>query len=89
MRLSEELYGAIHEMSARQVRKVLRKAGCSELRQKGSHVQVTCPPNLKSTVPDHGSKDIKKGTLKAIEKSLQVDIDGDGKPRPKGKKGRS
>jgi predicted RNA binding protein YcfA (HicA-like mRNA interferase family) len=81
MRLSEELYGAIFEMSARDVRKKLRRAGCIELRQKGSHVQVSCPPDLKGTVPVHGKKDIKKGTLKAIEKSLQIDLDGDGKPR--------
>jgi predicted RNA binding protein YcfA (HicA-like mRNA interferase family) len=86
MRLSEELYGAIHEMSARDVRKKLRKAGCRELRQKGSHVQVMCPPDRQSTVPTHGSKDIKKGTLKGIEKSLQIDLDGDGKPRTKGGK---
>jgi predicted RNA binding protein YcfA (HicA-like mRNA interferase family) len=81
MRLSEELYGAIHEMSARDVRKKLRKAGCREVRQKGSHVQVVCPPNRQSTVPVHSKKDIKKGTLKSIEKSLQIDLDGDGKPR--------
>jgi predicted RNA binding protein YcfA (HicA-like mRNA interferase family) len=80
MRLSEELLGAIYEMSAREVRKKLRKAGCQELRQKGSHVQVMCPVNRQSTVPVHGKKDIKKGTLRAIEKSLQIDLDGDGQP---------
>lgn len=85
MRLSEELYGAIYEMSARDVRKKLRKAGCRELRQKGSHIQVMCPPDRQSTVPAHGSKDIKKGTLRSIEKSLQIDLDGDGKPRVKGR----
>lgn len=67
------------EMSARQVMKKLRKAGCVELRQKGSHVQVKCGTR-QSTVPSHGSKDIKKGTLKSIEKSLNIDLDGDGKP---------
>ena len=80
MRLSEELYSAIFEMSAREVRKKLRKAKCRELRQKGSHIQVSCPPNRQSTIPVHGG-DIKKGTLKAIEKSLQIDLDGDGKPK--------
>ena len=71
---------AVFEMSAREVRKKLRKAGCRELRQKGSHVQVFCPPDRHSTVPAHGKKDIKKGTLRGIERSLQIDIDGDGKP---------
>jgi len=80
MRLSDELYAALYEMSAREVRKKLRKAGCKELRQKGSHVQVLCPPNRQSTVPVHGKKDIKRGTLKGIERSLRIDLDGDGKP---------
>lgn len=80
MRLSEALMQAVYEMSAREVRKKLRKAGCRELRQKGSHVQVFCPPDRKSTVPVHGKKDIKKGTLKSIEKSLRIDLDGDGRP---------
>lgn len=83
MRLSDELYGAIFEMSAREVRKKLRKAGCKEIRQKGSHVQVVCPPNKQSTIPVHGTKDIKKGTLGSIEKSLDMDLDGDGKPKKK------
>lgn len=74
-RLSEELLQAIYEMSAREVRKKLRKAGCKELRQKGSHVQVVCPVNRQSTVPVHGKKDIKKGTLRGIERSLQIDLD--------------
>jgi len=80
MTLSEELYAAVYEMSARQVRKKLKKAGCKEVRQKGSHLQVVCPVNRKGTVPVHGGKDIKRGTLKAIEKSVQVDLDGDGRP---------
>jgi len=74
---------AIFEMSAREVRKKLRKAGCRELRQKGSHIQVFCPPDRQGTVPAHGSKDIKKGTLKSIEKSLWIDLDGDGNPPPR------
>lgn len=81
MSLSLQLEGALHEMSAREIRKKLRKAGCKELRQKGSHVQVSCPPGKQSTIPVHGKKDIKKGTLKGIEKSLGIDLDGDGRPR--------
>jgi predicted RNA binding protein YcfA (HicA-like mRNA interferase family) len=70
-------------MSARAVRKKLRAAGCEEVRQKGSHVQVKCPPQgRQTTVPVHGSKDIKKGTLRSMERSLQLDIDGDGRPSP-------
>lgn len=84
MSIAIELECAIEEMTAREVRKKLRKAGCKELRQKGSHVQVKCPPDGKqSTVPSHGNRDIKRGTLHAIEKSLDLDLDGDGRPKPK------
>lgn len=69
--------------SAREVRKALRKAGCEELRQKGSHMQVQCPPEgRQTTVPVHGSKDIARGTLRSIERSVGIDVDGDGRPRP-------
>jgi len=72
---------ALLEMRPRKVRKRLRKAGCKELRQKGSHLRVSCPPDdRKSTIPVHKGKDIKKGTLKSIEKDLDIDIDGDGRP---------
>ena len=81
MRLSEELVCAIFEMSSRDVRKKLRRAGCKELRQTGSHLQVMCPPGFRSTIPVHGKKDIKKGTLRSIERSLQIDLDGDGNPK--------
>jgi predicted RNA binding protein YcfA (HicA-like mRNA interferase family) len=83
MDLSEQLDLALNEMSARKVLKKLRKVGCKILRQKGSHVQVSCGPGRQSTVPKHGSKDIATGTLKAIEKSLEIDIDGDGRPDTK------
>lgn len=78
----ERIDDLLSEMSARKVMKVLKKKGCKTLRQKGSHIQVQCPPDGKqSTVPSHGSGDIKKGTLSGIEKSLNIDIDGDGKPK--------
>lgn len=70
----------LDEISSRQVRKNLRKAGCEEIRQTGSHVQVKCPSGKQTTVPAHSGKDIKKGTLHAIEKSLGLDVDGDGRP---------
>jgi len=57
------------EMSARDLRRKLRDNDCVELRQSGSHLQVKCG-GCQSTVPVHGSTDIKKGTLKSIERSL-------------------
>jgi predicted RNA binding protein YcfA (HicA-like mRNA interferase family) len=68
--------GRLTEMSARELRKILRKEGCVELRQKGSHLQVKCG-RCQSTVPVHGGHDIKKGTLGAIERSLEVCLGDD------------
>lgn len=79
--LIDSLANSLVEMSAREVRKKLRDAGCEEVRQSGSHVQVKCPSGKQTTVPVHGGKDIKKGTLHGMEKSLNMDLDGDGKPK--------
>lgn len=70
----------LDEMNSREALKSLRKAGCEEIRQTGSHVQVKCPNGKQTTIPAHSGKDIKKGTFHAIEKSLNMDIDGDGRP---------
>jgi len=60
-------------MSSKKLAKKLRKnrePGCDHVRQKGSHAVYQC--GLCSTVvPMHGSKDIKHGTLKSIEKDLE------------------
>ena len=69
-------HGQLAEMSARKLRKILKKEGCVELRQKGSHLQVKCG-RCQGTVPVHGNKDIKKGTLGAIERSLEVCLGDD------------
>jgi len=57
------------EMSARDLRRKLRDNQCTELRQKGSHLQVRCG-QCQTTVPVHGGKDIARGTLRSIERSL-------------------
>jgi predicted RNA binding protein YcfA (HicA-like mRNA interferase family) len=64
------------EMSARELRQKLRKEGCIELRQKGSHLQVQCG-KCQSTIPMHKGRDIKRGTLGAIERSLEVCLGDD------------
>lgn len=64
------------EMSARELLRKLKDNDCTELRQKGSHLQVKCG-GCQSTVPVHGSKDIARGTLKSIEKSLGVCLGAD------------
>jgi predicted RNA binding protein YcfA (HicA-like mRNA interferase family) len=63
-------------MSARELRKILRREGCVELRQKGSHLQIQCG-RCRSTIPVHHGRDIKRGTLAAIERGLEVCLGDD------------
>lgn len=81
------LAASVDNPSAREVRKALRKAGCEEIRQKGSHVQVQCPPEgRQTTVPVHGGRDLKRGTVRSIERSVGIDVDGDGRPTSRERK---
>ncbi len=57
-------------MKARKILQVLRERGCIEVRQKGSHIRVKCK-HCFSTIPCHGSDDLKVGTLKQIQKDLE------------------
>ena len=68
-------------MRAREIIKILKKNGWEVIRQKGSHVQLK-KGNDVVTVPDHGTKDIKAGTVKSIEESTKIEL----LPRPAKKK---
>lgn len=68
--------GRLTEMSARELRRLLRREGCVELRQKGSHLQIQCG-RCQSTIPVHGARDIKRGTLGSIERSLELCLGDD------------
>ena len=48
----------------------LRRLGCEEVRQKGSHVRVECGKCV-TTVPVHAGRDLPPGTLRAIERDLE------------------
>jgi predicted RNA binding protein YcfA (HicA-like mRNA interferase family) len=50
--------------------KLLRKKGCVELRQKGSHVMVKCG-KCQTIVPIHAGEDLGPGLLRAIERDLE------------------
>jgi predicted RNA binding protein YcfA (HicA-like mRNA interferase family) len=55
--------------------KQLKKAGWVIKEQKGSHVQMihaTKPGKI--TIPKHGNKDLKTGTLKSIKKHAGLDF---------------
>ena len=51
------------------VLKILRKLGCRETRQKGSHVRVECGTCV-TTVPVHASETLPAGTLSKIQRDL-------------------
>ena len=60
-------------MSSKNLVKKLRKnrsPGCDHRRQKGSHAFYQCGV-CSTVVPMHGSKDVRPGTLRSIEKDLE------------------
>lgn len=58
--------------SSREVIAALKRAGWTEVRQKGSHVRLTSPDGKRHTTVPHPKKDLKTGTLKAIEEQSGV-----------------
>ncbi len=62
-------------MNARDVLKALKADGWTELRAKGSHLQLKHPikPGL-VTLPMHGARDIKPGTLASIERQAGLKL---------------
>jgi len=65
-------------MKYREFAKRLKALGCQEIKRKGkgSHRKWINPASGKGTViPDWGGKDLKEGTLKAILKQLEIDME--------------
>jgi predicted RNA binding protein YcfA (HicA-like mRNA interferase family) len=57
------------------IRKV-KKLGFETVRQKGSHIRFHHPDEKKTTIPDHGSKDVPRGLLNQIIKhDLEMEPD--------------
>ena len=53
----------------------VRQLGFEELRQKGSHIRFVHPDGRKTTIPDHGSRDVPQGLLiKIIRYDLKMDL---------------
>jgi predicted RNA binding protein YcfA (HicA-like mRNA interferase family) len=58
-------------VTSREVIKILKRLGCVEVRQKGSHKFFASPTgNCRTVVADHPG-DIKPGTLHGIEKDME------------------
>jgi predicted RNA binding protein YcfA (HicA-like mRNA interferase family) len=61
--------------NARQVIRLLNADGWLEVEQDGSHLNLKHPTKPgKVTVPIHGSRDLKIGTLKSIERLSGVNL---------------
>ncbi len=56
-------------MKARDIRRILARRDCVEVRQRGSHLVVRCG-TCQTVVPLHGG-DIPIGTLRSIERDLE------------------
>lgn len=65
----------LKEINARELRKKLKKLGCTEVDIKGSHLKVRCPPDKQVVIPIHKARDIKTKTLKNIEKALGIKLE--------------
>jgi len=62
----------------REIAKRLRELNCEELPRRGggSHRKWLNPMNGQATVlPDHGGKDLKLGTLRAVVRQLGIEWD--------------
>ena len=58
------------EMTAKDLRRILRSFGCIEIRQRGSHIRIECGQCV-TTVPVHAGEDIGPGLLRRIERDLE------------------
>lgn len=57
-------------MKARELRQLLKRHACLEVRQKGSHIRIQCGECV-TTVPVHAGEDLGKGLLAQIERDLE------------------
>ena len=56
-------------MTGRVLLRELKRMGCHEVRQRGSHVRVRCG-RCRTTVPVHAGEDLGPGLLAAIARDL-------------------
>lgn len=70
--LRKSVYVSIH-MKAREVVQRLRARGCEERKGKGSHRVFTFGA-CRTTVSIHRGKDIKRGTLRGIERDMEPEF---------------
>lgn len=60
----------IYGVTARKLLQLLKRLGCSEVRQRGSHLIVRCG-KCQTAVPVHQGEDLGRGLLRSIERDLE------------------
>lgn len=59
-----------------ELRRRVEALGFRAVRQKGSHIRYQHPDGRKTTIPDHGSKDVPKGLLtKIIRHDIKIKVE--------------
>ena len=62
-------------LSFRDLIKRVTKLGFEKVRQKGSHIRFAHADGRKTTIPDHGSKDVPHGLLmKIVRYDLEMEL---------------
>jgi predicted RNA binding protein YcfA (HicA-like mRNA interferase family) len=62
-------------LSFRDLIKRVTKLGFKKVRQKGSHIRFAHADGRKTTIPDHGSKDVPHGLLmKIVRYDLEMEL---------------
>lgn len=62
-------------LSFRMLIQKVKQLGFEGVRQKGSHIRFVHPDGRKTTIPDHGNRDVPQGLLiKIVRYDLKMDI---------------
>lgn len=64
-------------LSGKEIIKALRKIGYREIRQRGSHIRLSCSGKRSITVPDY--KLVSRGLLRKILRDAEISSDEFGK----------
>jgi len=60
----------MRNVTARELRRILKRLGCDEVRQRGSHLVVRCGA-CTTVIPVHSGEDFGPGLLRAIYRDLE------------------
>jgi predicted RNA binding protein YcfA (HicA-like mRNA interferase family) len=66
----------VPSISFRSLIQKVKQLGFEAVRQKGSHIRFVHPDGRKTTIPDHGNKDVPQGLLiKIIRYDLEIKLE--------------